>query len=289
MSLFAYDEFMTRLRACPKLYFHNPMPHTCPDPEWNSTPYTCTDIVEGINPPNSVSQPLEVLEEIKTDTLKNILRKKYHEELKPNIKKEPGTYFFITINPHPEIKLLDFINKIKIYIKSILFEDHLAVIEQRGTLYADNLGKGFHAHILFKRKTLSEGLPPSNIESKCRRSFKNYTKKCSPCTTKIKCNHTLNFQTIGNTFAADKVEYLLGEKYLLGKPVKQEGDLEWREMNDIPTYFGNPNILSNHISQCLFTEKGVEFTEDVHTAKSVTESAESPVECAPTSLQLNRL
>ena len=44
---------------CPKLYFHNPMPHTCPDPEWNSTPYTCTDIVEGINPPNSVSQPLD--------------------------------------------------------------------------------------------------------------------------------------------------------------------------------------------------------------------------------------
>ena len=229
MTEFAYAEFLSRVAQLPRIDPNDPDDR--PPDNWASI---CLE-------------PLGILGIIKDESLKNTLRKKYLAEVAPPTqKKEPCTYFYITINPHPKIRFPEFRAKVTRFLESKLYADHLAVFEQRGTILADTLGKGFHSHILLKRKTpVNEGLPPSNIESKVRRSFTNYVKKCGNCTSKLKCNHTLNFQSLGDSFAADKVEYLLGEKSLPGKPEKQLGDLEWRSDNKIPHPLGNPNITDS--------------------------------------------
>lgn len=161
---------------------------------------------------------------------KKILNSGYSK--KTGIPSIPKNYFFITINPHSQIQLASFVPKIKKTLTSSMFTDYLAVFEQRGTLADNNIGKGFHAHILFKRKTpLNEGLPPSNIEAKIRKSYKNFV----GCSTS---NALINFQTIDERHALEKAKYMLGPKWE-NKVDKQVADYQWTKSHDLSPHYIN--------------------------------------------------
>lgn len=151
----------------------------------------------------------------------------------PKPKAPPLTFVFLTINPKPEVGLESFMNKVQKITKSTMFADHLGVIEQRGT--GETLGKGFHAHILFRRHSpLSDSKPPSEIKRDLKRSLKNYTTINNPS--------CLNIQFIGDEFAADKKLYILGIKDG-EKQQKVSDDKIWRSQNNIPDTLGNLDII----------------------------------------------
>lgn len=155
---------------------------------------------------------------------------------KTPIQRIPKTYFFITINPHSQIELIPFVEKILKTLKSTLFSDYLAVFEQRGTIKENNIGKGFHAHLLFKRKTpLNEGLPPSNIEAKIRKSYKNFVGD-------NKSPKLINFQTIDERHAIEKAKYMLGPKWD-NKIDKQEADYIWTKNNNLQSHYINDKFI----------------------------------------------
>lgn len=222
---FALNEMIKRLKELPIQTSHSP--HCfCKDE------ITCPLRCKFVKPTEWCLEPVRSFKTAATEFTKTILKQKMKYN---NKKKELPTYIFVTINPKPTIELERFKNKIKTFVTSTIFADYLAVLEQRGTT-SEALGKGFHAHILFKRHTpLSEGLPPTNIKQKINRSFKNFC---------IVSPHTINIQFITPDFAQDKYDYIIGKNKINdGKLEKQDGDDEWRKQNKIPDYLGNKNIL----------------------------------------------
>ncbi len=168
---------------------------------------------------------------------KKYLKKSFSNlTLKGNSKTPPLTFCFVTINPQPDIELDDFIDKIKKCTRSLLFADYLAVLEQRGSEKENTLGKGFHAHILFRRHfPLAEGKPPTQIRRDLKQSFKKYCNTNNP--------QLLNIQFIGSEFAVDKKLYILGIKNDDEKIEKTHGDKKWRALHNIPDTLGNLNII----------------------------------------------
>ena len=142
-------------------------------------------------------------------------------------------WLFLTINPKPDVTLESFMNKVRKITNSTTFADYLAVIEQRGI--GETLGKGFHSHILFKRKIpLSQSKPPSEIRRDLKKSLQNFCLVNNPS--------CLNIQFIGNDFAIDKKLYILGIKD--GEKLeKVAGDKLWRSKNSIPETLGNVDII----------------------------------------------
>lgn len=168
--------------------------------------------------------------------MKNV--KIYEENNKKLLKeklaeKNCNQYIWITINPKPEIKLEDFIKTIKKICLKTCFTEHLAVLEQRGDTL-ETLGKGFHAHILFKRNL-------NYKPTKCITNLKNSLKKV---VGNVNNQHQFNYKIIGTEFAKDKKKYIIGQnKTGDNKDVKQEHDLIWREKENIEEYLGNLNIV----------------------------------------------
>ncbi len=138
----------------------------------------------------------------------------------------------MTINPKPSIPFEKFKGKVFKIFNTTLFSDYCAVFEQRGTIEQGDVGRGFHAHILFKRHLpLDKGLPPSNIKQKFRQSLMRY---CD-----VKNTSCLNLQFIGEDFAYDKLEYIKGLKTDQGKDLKQIADVVWRKQNNLETSYGS--------------------------------------------------
>jgi len=215
-------ELNRRLNDCRTYSCHDPMPHPCPP--------NCTKTVICREPTWYAIEPLKLYEEVKNQEFKKSLRT--HLNKKVSVKLD---YLYLTINPKPSIKFKDFQKKIQRTLQSKLFADHLAVYEQRGTPEKD-LGRGFHAHILFKRHTpLNEGLPPTNLKRNLKDSYKNICDTSNP--------EIFNIQFIGQDFARDKKEYILGVKTAEGKAEKQTGDSQWRLDNSIEPYYGNSQIV----------------------------------------------
>ncbi len=218
------QELRTRLLACRTYFDHDPCPHVCP-----GTPH-CTNRVKMVEPTEFAVAPLQLYADFKNQEFKNSL--KLATKKSKTCKLE---YCYLTINPKPEITFINFKKKIFQLLNTKVFADHLAVFEQRGTLEND-LGKGFHSHILFKRHTpLNEGLPPSNIKRNLKQSFSAI---CDVNNPKI-----FNIQFIGEEFACDKHEYIIGHKTGEGKDLKQTGDAQWRKINNIEPYYGNHQIV----------------------------------------------
>lgn len=134
-------------------------------------------------------------------------------------------YCFITISPKDTVKLEEFMDKVHKYVERQMFKKHRYVFEQRGKTRAE-AGKGFHAHILFKRNL---DYKPSKIRVNSLNTWKTM---CS-CT-----DNTFNVKHIGEEFAKDKDEYMTGVKTGEDKDLKQAIDIIWREDNNIASVYG---------------------------------------------------
>jgi len=147
--------------------------------------------------------------------------------------KQHNTHLWITINPKPSIKLVDFVKFIAKISTKTCFTSCLYVFEQRGTSEQD-IGKGFHCHMLAKRNI-------NYKPCKCRDNVKNSCKK-------LVGNHNnkaqLQIVVIGEDFAKDKKDYILGKnKTGTDKAAKQDGDVIWRIKESIEPYYVQQNKI----------------------------------------------
>lgn len=105
------------------------------------------------------------------------------------------------------------------------------VFEQRGTIADNNIGKGFHAHILIKRNL---SYKPSALISKLQRGLVKIVKD-------VKAPHLLNMHVIGDEFALDKIRYMIGAKKT-EKQEKQLADVQWRQENNLEKLYKKNNF-----------------------------------------------
>lgn len=173
------------------------------------------------------STSLKKIEELNRDKLKVKLAKKNN-----------NGYMFVTINPKEGYSLANFKKKVEKISKKTCFADVLYVYEQRGLLQDKSLGKGFHAHMLIKR----------NLNYKPIKLIQNIKNSCKKVVGNINADYCLNFQVVGEDYALDKKEYILGKKtgedeHGTKKCDKQEADIFWRDINKLESYYGNKNIV----------------------------------------------
>lgn len=221
-----YSPLINHLRSCRTEWIHDPrcsLPGDCPCPE------TCSNRVETIILEQDTQIILDAIHHVKTQEAIKAVR----NAIKPAKVSRPRSHIFLTINPKPEISLQIFLEKLKGFLyANKSFSDHLGIVEQRGTLEKD-LGKGFHAHIILKRK--EGGKPPSEITRNLKRSWEKYTT--------VDRKEIFNIQYIDEEFLLDKYDYMFGEKKDKEKIPKQEADKTFRKQNNIPEFYGNKNII----------------------------------------------
>jgi len=135
------------------------------------------------------------------------------------------THLFITINPPPTLKLDIFINTINKTLSKNWIDGYIYVIEQRGENEED-LGKGFHTHVLIKLLTHKK-------QSEINREIKNTWKKILD----IDNYHILNIKYIDDAEQKRKQGYILGTKKDVIKHVKQKMDIIYRQKNNLRKYY----------------------------------------------------
>ena len=237
-TTFAHAQFIENLKNT-KPYYAHPY-YVDPDchPEckmFNNHP-DCHVKVKHICPTKETIKPLEDLKEAISDHQKKIIKQKLNGTGISG-KKLAIEYLWLTLNPKPSIRLKDFVSKISKFTDSNMFQDYCGIYEQRG-IDEKTSGKGFHAHILFKRHTpLGEGLPPTQIRRNTKDSFKKFMNVSNP--------QILNFQFVDIKFAQDKINYIKNPKDSKEKRDKQDQDVLWRRDNDLPPFIGNIDILEN--------------------------------------------
>jgi len=140
--------------------------------------------------------------------------------LKIELKKE---WYFLTVNPRPDITLTEFMKTIEKALKKRWINYYIMVIEQRGESEAE-LGKGFHTHIIFNK-----GIKHCKVIIEMSNTFK---KMCDTSNY-----HLFNLKSIGEEEKKRKVEYILGEKADVEKHLKQQMDIIFRERNKLKSYY----------------------------------------------------
>ena len=129
-------------------------------------------------------------------------------------------WYFITINPKPEIKLSDFVSKIESITEWKIFKKGYYVFEQRGET-EDELGKLPHCHILLEKYTIEFARLLTRLET----SFKKY---CNP-----PYKNTINVKTKIKEHALETLdEYMAGAKQN-DKLDKCFLDRMWRSKNNL--------------------------------------------------------
>lgn len=160
-----------------------------------------------------------------------------------NIVKDLPDNFFYTFNPRPDVSFDDFYKGILRIIKKKHITDGIWVIEQRGTSLED-IGKGFHFHMLFKRgkkglyewkKELKSSI--SSLIGEADETKEGYNEIIE----RYSCLKIIKDEDLEKT-----KNYLLGSKSVKKdktKSAKQEWDKIFREDRDLKSYY----ILGNGI------------------------------------------
>lgn len=152
--------------------------------------------------------------------------REYELSLKAEIKEtvNPGRCMFITVNPKPGVSLETFQCVLHKFCSRAMFSRTLYCVEQRGTIEDDNLGVGFHAHILCCR---SSGYPPNKIKKHTYSSFKHLVGN------EASIDYGGRYCVIPN-----RQSYIIGTKKDPLKHPKQAADKKWRQDNGIEPYYG---------------------------------------------------
>lgn len=143
-----------------------------------------------------------------------VLHKSHIETDKP--------YYFLTVNPRPDIKLEVFLKTIRKAISKKWITYYLMVIEQRGETEEDI--HGFHTHIIFNK-----GTKHCKVVSEMRNAFQHM---CD-----CKKFELFNLVSIGEDEKARKIEYTIGDKADPVKRRKQLIDIIFRKKNKLKSYY----------------------------------------------------
>ena len=147
-----------------------------------------------------------------------------------NLKNKKYSHLFLTINPPPQMLLMDFHKTIEKTLSTtkglkLWIEGYLYVLEQRGENETE-IGKGFHTHILIKIKDHKK---KSEIDRELKNQWKNILD--------VDNYHIFNIKYIDNDEQKRKQKYILSEKSDTNKHLKQKYDIIWRENNSLKKYY----------------------------------------------------
>lgn len=132
-------------------------------------------------------------------------------------------WYFLTINPRPDIKLQEFMKTIQKALSKVWITYYIFVIEQRGESEAE-LGKGFHTHIIFNK-----GIKHCKVVQEMANTFK---KMCDTSNY-----HLFNLKNIGDEEKKRKIEYITGSKKDEEKHLKQQMDIIFRKKENLKSYY----------------------------------------------------
>ncbi len=165
--------------------------------------------------------------------------KEYEKELGVESKEETAkenhnSHVWITVSPKPTVSFKDFRKVVEKLTARKLFSKYCYTYEQRGMTLTD-CGAGFHVHILAVRNL---NYKPNKVITHIKNTVKNI------CDVERCCR----IQIIGEDFAKDKMEYMLGEKTggedcsEENKKLKQKMDKVFRDQEKLQKYFGEKII-----------------------------------------------
>jgi len=170
-------------------------------------------------------------------------------------------YLFVTINPDEKIsELCKFVSAIRAIERKSWVNDIVYVIEQRGK-NSDEIGQGYHAHLLIHRNGKSFSKFCKEILSTLY-SFKVYDKlKMEEFVNKGNENGVIPYTTgpfvveytepekIGN-----RISYMIGEKKTVDKygnynekDIKQSYDIPFREQNHLKPYYIKGDFFKTYV------------------------------------------
>jgi len=129
-------------------------------------------------------------------------------------------YYFITVNPKPDIDINIFLKLLSNFVKRKPVSDFIYCIEQRGETEVD-CGKGFHAHILLK------------WDAKMSKKVRQYAGETFKRVIGVNNNNIININKIPKEFWDDKIEYMNGSKWDSEKESKIKIDIIFRKKNNI--------------------------------------------------------
>jgi hypothetical protein len=132
-------------------------------------------------------------------------------------------WYFLTINPRPDITLKEFMKTILKAMTKVWIKYYIFVIEQRGE-NEDELGKGFHTHIIFNK-----GIKHCKVVTEMANTFK---KMCDTSNF-----HLFNLKNIGDEEKIRKIEYITGTKKDEVKHLKQQMDIIYRKKENLKSYY----------------------------------------------------
>lgn len=138
-------------------------------------------------------------------------------------------YYFITVNPKPDVKLDLFLKLLGNFVKRKPVVDYSYVIEQRGETEAD-AGVGFHAHLLVSWNR--------NMTKKVRQYAGETFKRVIGSNN----NNIININKIPKEFWNDKLDYMNGLKWDEEKESKLKIDKIFREQNNILHIYKNGGV-----------------------------------------------
>ena len=149
--------------------------------------------------------------------------------------KKDSDLVWISISPMPCVDLKTFIKKVNLISSKKWNKNYIQVYEQRGE--GDQIGTGFHSHILLRRS----GKKFSEIRREIISSIKNIVD-----TEKFNGYAEGPWQCVLIKDDSDQVKrlrnYILGEKADEWKHPKQTADRLWRKLNSLEEFYSQGTV-----------------------------------------------
>lgn len=172
-----------------------------------------------------------------------------------NVSNIKTDYFFVTINPDEEFAILSkFVRALETIKKKKWINDLVYVFEQRG-INDDEIGKGFHAHLIINRngksfskfcREILNTLYSNNIYDKKKMEEFYDKEKCEvPYTQGPFVVEYTEPEHLQNRFS-----YILGKKLdkdNKNKNIKQEYDIPFRKKNKLERYYIKGEFFQKYI------------------------------------------
>lgn len=145
------------------------------------------------------------------------------------VKKKNEKIYFLTINPRPDVSLSQLQIGIKKLMTRVFMKGAIYTYEQRGVEEAEE--HGAHVHIVFDKRVEDS---PSQILKYIQNTFKNLIGN-----NKKMIDKYINLKTYPAEFKDEKVSYLKGEKWDVGKEDAVKTNILWRTKNNLELIYYN--------------------------------------------------
>jgi len=183
---------------------------------------------------------MKLVEQCETTRIRKLIRagdfstipefEEYKDQFKDPVEKEESDYYFVTVNPQPNIELSELTKKVNKYSKRKIVNAAEWAYEQRSPDRITS-GSGMHVHLIVKKQ---DGLRDLAFKQQTRATFADLCKNPE---------RAIDIRIIKPEWVKDKRSYLQDTKTGDGKELKQAVDKIWRYENNLNDYYETINKL----------------------------------------------